>query len=330
MSKVSNDYFEKGVFTLSLDFELIWGTADHGGDGFRRQCLTERKIVIDRMLELFEKYEMPATWAILGHLFLDRCEPENGITHPEIIRPNFSWMEKDWFAHDKGGIENDESIHLGKSLVEKIQKCRVKQEIASHSFSHIVFGDPGCSKETAESEIAECVKIADQQGIELRSFVYPRNEVGHVEILKKYGFSNYRGVEPNWYEDRNVSEKVRRIMRLFDVLRAAAPPLVLPEKTAEGVWNIPGSAMFFPMHGFRRRIPMGLRTSRCIKGLKSAAREKKIFHLWFHPTNMSDELETMFAGLEKILIVAYQLKQAGNLKFLTMGQIAEYAESNSN
>jgi peptidoglycan/xylan/chitin deacetylase (PgdA/CDA1 family) len=314
--------FEKGIFTLSLDFELIWGTADLGLEDFKRICKTERQVVIDRLLALFEEFEFSATWAILGHLFLDKCESKNGKKHPEIIRPNFSWIKNDWFAHDPGGIETGESIHLGRTLVEKIRNCRIPQEIASHSFSHIVFGDEGCSRETAESEIAECVRIADEQGIELKSFVFPRNEIGHLEILKKFDFACYRGVEPNWYENRKIPEGIRRGLRLFDVLRAATPPAVLPQLTNEGLWNIPGSAMFFPMHGFRRKIPMNLRVKRCLKGLDKAAQTKKIFHLWFHPTNMVDELETMFAGLREILQYASNLKKEGCLDFLTMREIS--------
>jgi peptidoglycan/xylan/chitin deacetylase (PgdA/CDA1 family) len=317
--------FEKGVFTLSLDFELIWGTADLGLEDFKRICRIEREVVIDRLLELFEEFEFPATWAILGHLFLDKCESKNGTKHPEIVRPNFSWITEDWFAHDPGGVETDESIHLGRRLVEKIRSCRVPQEIGSHSFSHVVFGDQGCSPETAESEIAECVRVAREQGLELKSFVFPRNEVGHLEVLKKYHFTSFRGVEENWYENRIVPERVRRGLRLFDVLRAAPPPAVLPQMTKEGLLNIPGSAMFFPMHGFRRRIPMSLRVRRCLKGLNKAAQTKKIFHLWFHPSNMVDEMETMFAGLREILQHAAKLKKEGRLDFLTMGEISDLA-----
>jgi peptidoglycan/xylan/chitin deacetylase (PgdA/CDA1 family) len=317
--------FEKGVFTLSLDFELIWGTADLGLEDFKRICRIEREVVIDRLLELFEEFEFPATWAILGHLFLDKCESKNGTKHPEIVRPNFSWTTQDWFAHDPGGVETDKSIHLGRRLVDKIRNCRVAQEIGSHSFSHIVFGDQGCSPETAESEIAECVRVAREQGLELKSFVFPRNEVGHLEVLKKYQFTSFRGVEENWYENRIVPERIRRGLRLFDVLRAAQPPAVLPQMTKEGLLNIPGSAMFFPMHGFRRRIPMSLRVRRCLKGLNKAAQTKKIFHLWFHPSNMVDEMETMFAGLREILQHAAKLKKEGRLDFLTMGEISDLA-----
>src|SRR6266542_1062459 len=75
--------FDRGVFTISLDLELIWGTLDLFGPArFRKACEQER-LLIDRLLELFVKFRVSATWCILGHLFLDRCEPDGGHKHPE-------------------------------------------------------------------------------------------------------------------------------------------------------------------------------------------------------------------------------------------------------
>lgn len=318
---------EKGIFTISLDFELIWGTADLGIESFKRLCEIERSEVIDRLLSLFEEFEFPATWAILGHLFLEHCEPVAGVKHPEIVRPSFPWIKDDWFEHDACGSEHDRSIHLGRSLVEKIRRCAVPQEIGSHSFSHIIFGHEGCTREVALSEVAECVKLAAEMDIRMTSFVFPRNEIGHLDVLSNYGFRCYRGVEPNWFEERNVSEAVRRSLRLFEVLTSATPPVVLPHLTESGLWNVPGSAMFFPMHGVRRFIPMKSRVSRCVKGLKKAAREKKVFHLWFHPTNMVDEMEKMFGGLRKVLEQARDLRDGGELDFMTMEQLVVLAEN---
>src|SRR4051812_43062324 len=127
---------ETGVFTISLDFELIWGTLDlFGPEQFRRACEIEREKIIDLLLDLFVEFEFPATWCILGHLFLDKCDGR----HPEITRANHDWVEGDWFENDPGEIENDKSIFSGRSLVEKIKNCPVPQEIGSHSFSHVIF-----------------------------------------------------------------------------------------------------------------------------------------------------------------------------------------------
>src|SRR5688572_3897098 len=80
-----------GHFILSLDVELAWGMFDHGGAArLRKQLLAERE-AIRRLLELLGRYEIPATFAIVGHLFLDQCRRENGTTHPEILRPRYPW-----------------------------------------------------------------------------------------------------------------------------------------------------------------------------------------------------------------------------------------------
>lgn len=309
----------RGVFTLSLDFELIWGTLDlFGPEKFRAACEIERAVIIDRLLDLFVEYEIPATWCILGHLFLDHCETEQGIKHPEIIRPAHAWFNRDWFEHDPTGDECDSSIFFGRNLVEKIRACSVKQEIGCHSFSHVIFGDQGCSVETANSELAASVEAAKSLGIEMRSFAFPRNEVGHLAALRRYGFTFYRGPEPHWYDRAGLPGIFKRLAHLLEVLISAEPPVSLPERTGEGLWNVPGSMIYFPMHGLRRHIPVSFRVKRAVKGLDAAARQNRIFHLWFHPTNLADQTEAMFDGLRRIFDHACSLRARDELLILPM------------
>jgi len=313
----------KGIFTISLDLELIWGALDlDGPERFRKACEVERGVVIDRLLDLLVEFDISATWCVLGHLFLERCEPEDGLKHPQIARPSHSWYPYDWFRQDPGGDEWSQPLFFGRSLVEKIRSCAVPQEIGCHSFSHIVFGDPGCSREAAESEIAECVRLARQMGIDLRSFAFPRNRVGHLDVLGEYGFTCYRGPEPTWYENTGIAGPLKRLAHLLDVFAAVKPPLVDCEAAEFGLWNIPGSMIYFPSHGIRRFVPMSRRVKRAVKGLNAAAREGRIFHLWFHPTNMADQMEKMFTGLRRILGHARALREQGNLEILPMWALA--------
>jgi hypothetical protein len=57
--------------------------------------------------------------------------------------------------------------------------------------------------------------------------------------------------------------------------------------------------------------------------LNEAARRRRIFHLWFHPTNLAEQTEAMFGGLRRILCRAAALRQRGHLQVLTMSEIAE-------
>jgi peptidoglycan/xylan/chitin deacetylase (PgdA/CDA1 family) len=313
----------RGVFTLSLDFELLWGTVDlFGPERFRRACEVERESVVDRLLGLLEEFEIPATWCILGHLLLAECRRSGGRAHPEIVRPRHAWVRGDWLQHDPCSDETRAPLFYGRSLVEKIRACRVPQEIGSHSFSHAIFSDPGCSREAAASELRASVEAANELGLSPRSFAFPRNGVGHLDLLAQHGFTGYRGPAPRWYERREPPSAWHRLGRLWSVLAATPPPVVAPEAAEKGLVNVPASMIYFPMHGARRSIPVSRRVLRARKGLEAAARTGRIFHLWFHPTNLADEPEAMFRGLREIFSAARELRRHGRLSVETMGAAA--------
>ena len=81
------------------------------------------------------------------------------------------------------------------------------------------------------------------------------------------------------------------------------------------------------MDGIRRYIPMERRVRRAVKGLEAAVRQQRIFHLWFHPTNLAQETEAMFKGLRAICRRARELQNEGKLEFLPMGSIVPARES---
>lgn len=312
---------DRGAFTLSLDFELIWGTVDlFGAEGFGRACRAEREVVIDRLLDLLAEFDIAATWFIVGHLMLDKCDGR----HEEIVRPAHAWHRGDWFKHDPGGTETDAPEFLGRSLVEKILACRVRQEVGCHSFSHAIFGDAGCSREAAESELAACVKAAADLGVTMRSFAFPRNMVGHLDLLGRYGFDCYRGPEPEWRGWQYAPSPLRRAWNFTQVLFAARPPVVLPEEGG-GLLNVPASMLYFPAHGVRRHVPHSLRVKRALKGLDAAARRKRVFHLWFHPTNFAEQTEEMFAGLRQVFERVASLRARGELSVMPVGGFAPAA-----
>jgi peptidoglycan/xylan/chitin deacetylase (PgdA/CDA1 family) len=241
------------------------------------------------------------------------------------VRPSHSWAAADWFSDDPSGSEETDPIFYASSLIERIRSARVAQEIGCHSFSHVIFGDEGCSRETAESEVAECVRLAGERGIELRTFAFPRNRVGHLDVLRDHGFTCYRGPEPVWYEPRRMPRPLKRLAHLADVLAARRPPVVAPERSSEGLWNIPGSMLYFPMRGPRRYVPLSFRVRRAVKGLERAATDHRVFHLWLHPTNLADETELMFAGLRSIFERVDQLRSSSKIAVAPMGEVVPSA-----
>ena len=114
---------------------------------------------------------------------------------------------------------------------------------------------------------------------------------------------------------------MKRLGHLADVVLARRPPVGLPEEVLPGLWNLPGSMIYFPMHGRRRHIPLSRRVARAVKGLNAAAEQRRIFHLWFHPTNLAFETDAMFDGLRRIFERASALRSSGELSIKPMGEI---------
>lgn len=311
---------QTGSFVLSIDTELAWGCMDIGGIEYFRRDYEKTREIIDRLLDLLVEYEISAVWAIVGHLFLDGCRPVNGIKHPEITRANHSWWKQDWFSLDPATDIETDPLWYGRDIVTKIKNCPVPQEIASHSFSHVIFGDPGCSREAARSEVKRCVELALEMGITLSSFVFPRNSPGHLEVLAEQGFTCFRGEDPCWYGP--LPRPVRKIAHVLDQFFAVQPPVVEPKIVDSGLVCLPGSQIYIPAHGFRRLIPVASRVKKAAKGLEKAVKEGKTFHLWFHPFNLARRTDALFIGLEGIFRKVTELRAGGTLVIRTMRETA--------
>ncbi len=126
---------------ISIDVELAWGRVHHGIRPGSDTLFDEERRSVAAMLDLMQRYRISATWAVVGHLFLDRCEPVGGVHHPELRRAPYSWFEGDWFADDPGTTVHRDPWWYAPDLIDAIKACPVNQEIGSHSFSHQIVGD---------------------------------------------------------------------------------------------------------------------------------------------------------------------------------------------
>ncbi len=311
---------KRGVFTLSLDTELAWG-AVHGGNLKEREVLLQQtRECIGRLLKLLEKYQIHATWAVVGHLFLEQCQPVNGIKHPEIIRPKYSWFPDDWFLPDPCSRLEDAPLWYGRDIIRQILNCQVSQEIGCHTFSHVQVGEPGCSRECFASELRACRVEAEKLGLNLHSFVFPRNLVGQLDILAEAGFTAYRGVTSHWSERFPVI--VSRACRQLDHILPLSPPVVLP-KREDGLWNMSASYFYPSTYRWWGRM---LGQSRMLKvklGLRQAAKKRRVFHLWLHPFNLASQPDKLFGGLETTFVGVSRYRDMGLLDNMTMGELTD-------
>lgn len=307
---------KKGIFCISFDTELLWGRHDLEYESFIKRAKSERAI-IHRLLALLDRYAIPATWAIVGHLFLEHCTSKNGIKHPEIVRPSYPWVKGDWFESDPAGNIAQNPEWYGKDIVKDIIKTGL-HEIGSHSFSHVVLGHKGCNRKCADSEIAASIKLARNMGINLVSFVFPRNSIGHLEVLRENGFIAFRGQDALRFKLPGFLKPLGLALELFIPL----PPPTSKPINQRGLINIPGSMYFVSARGIRKYIPRTIRSQKAIKGVDSAINNRGVFHLWTHPGDFIDQSSILFDELESILKYASQKRSAGHLEIKTMGETA--------
>lgn len=307
---------ERGAFVISIDTELAWGEAHKrdgvvGGHHFERE-----REVVERILDVFTQYEIAATWAVVGHLFLDRCDG-----HPELEQPAYGWLDGDWLDVDPCSDLQAAPHYYGRDIVDRLLACPVPQEVGSHAFSHVIVDDPGCSAEVFASELAAARAVADPLGVALRSFVYPRNAIGHLDTLAAVGFTNYRGGRTT-RPFAGLSGLPRRAAALVDRVLPLAGSAVQPARHDSGLWNIPQTYLFAPVTA-RRRLPPAVWARRPIGRLRQAARHRSLFHLWFHPYNVTANPDRAVASLTAICRAAAQLRDRGRLDVVTMGSLAD-------
>lgn len=313
-------YLDTGVFLLSIDAELAWGSV-YNDDYERYKAQYEGcRGAINGLLQLLETYEISATWAMVGHLFLDSCTAVGGVKHPEVVRPHYDWFEGDWFAMDPATDIMRDPVWYGKDIVERILNCKTPQEIGCQTFSHIIVGDPGCSEECFDSEIKLCRRLAKEHGIDLKSFVFPRGSVGWLNVLAANSFLVYRGTGHPW--NWKLPSAAKKTVYVLDNFLLIPPPVVRPIEEG-GIWNIRASYYYPHRTGWGRFLPISFRVVKAKRGLAKASLERAIFHMWFHPFNLTVDTNGLLKGLEHIFREVKALRMEGKLVNLTMGELAE-------
>lgn len=301
---------------------MAWGRA-HRRDGSAPESgLDRERQVIERLLELFERYEVPATWAIVGHLFLDGCSGDGADRpHPEVLRPDYGWLDGDWFDIDPCSDVASAPHYYGSDIVRSIQSCAVPQEIASHSFSHMIMDDPGVSVDVFASELAASRAEARRHGVELQSFVYPRNAIAHRDRLAATGFTSYRGGRPS----RPFAGRpgwLRRTLGVVDRVRPLPGSAVWPEMEPSGLVNVAQTYLFAPdVKG--RRLPPTLWARFPAARVRQAARQRALCHLWFHPYNITAAPDRALTALETVCRTMARERDRGRLDLLTMAQVSD-------
>jgi peptidoglycan/xylan/chitin deacetylase (PgdA/CDA1 family) len=310
----------KPFFTISLDFELLWGVHDVFTKEQYGKNILGGRAAIPKILQLFKKYNIHATWASVGLLtFSNKVELQSYL--PDIL-PNYKNPKLDVYKYIRaiGRDENSDPYHYAYSLICQIQDAE-NMEIASHTFSHYYCLEEQYNSNAFLSDLQASNAAFSRLGIHTTSLVFPRNQYNSSVIadISKAGFTVFRGNEDNYlYQPRadNFNNKIVRGCRLLDSYTSLTGVNSSNKKVyKDNIISIPSSRFLRPARsgGFE-----SLRLKRILKAMNHAAANNKGFHLWFHPHNFGNKTELNIAFLEKILINFEKLKDEFGMQSLTM------------
>lgn len=288
----------RAAFCISIDVELGWGYWDMPWcKQYFQLCAEKEYAVVRRLLQLFARYQVSATWAIVGRLL----EQDGPIPVPTTAGKGI------WYAPD---------------LVEIIHAGAPAQDIGSHTFEHIYFQQ--ASREVIAADLRDARRLHEAHGLDFTSFVFPRNQVAHVDLLAQAGIRVFRGVDIAWHTA--VREKVGhlpgRLAHLADNAIPVPATLVRPIVHEAGIVELPSSMVLMERLGLRKLIRPEITVAKVRLSLQAARRTGGIFHLWFHPSNFYHDTDVQMSLFDRILRIAAELRDRDQIDIRPMSSYA--------
>jgi peptidoglycan/xylan/chitin deacetylase (PgdA/CDA1 family) len=284
----------RGALTISIDLELAWGVWDILTPEDLRLAESAERPICAALLDLFDRYQVAATWAIVAAVLDHR----SGQAQPGA--------PASWYAPD---------------IVERIAKARAGHEIGSHGGRHIYFAD--VAEARARDDLAFAAEVHRANGLPFRSFVFPRNAVGHLGALAEAGLRTFRGPDVGWTgAARRAGRRIGQAVNLADKMLPVPPPAVTAIRTGRLV-DIPGSMQMLGRNGPRRFLLPAVTRAKLRMGLARARRSGGTFHFWFHPSNFYYRRDEQLDTIAWFLAHAADEAARGHIEIRTMGAFAD-------
>jgi hypothetical protein len=298
-----------GVFTLSLDLELAWGSWSRGSfsmDTFAGGSWMARR-VDDRCREL----RLPATWAVVGAMFdlanaeLAEVDPESSVS---VLRPHLGpYVDP---LPTVGHVLAAPHAFLDPELVHELSASSAGHELGTHTYFH-------ATPTTATGLVADVIACRAATPSPVRTLVYPRDAVKHVSALPAAQINQYRAPgAAHYFQKTGKPAGMGRVAHTIDQFLGRPAPLV--DVRPGAVVAVPGSGVLTLRYGLRRRIPIRSVRRRFLRPLEHAARTGGVYHLTTHPWNLALPRSDAFDVLGEVLGRAAELRDVGDIEVLTI------------
>lgn len=315
-----------GSLIISLDFELIWGILDHADPMKYKNNIEGAWDVIPRMLRLFEKHQIHATWGIVG-LLANKSIADCRRNMPEIL-PKYADENLSTYSHFKKLERVSVKYLCAPELIRLIADTKY-QEIGSHTYSHYYCAEKGQSKEEFKCDLRKAKEALNFNCENVRSLILPRNQLNekYKDVMRAEGFVNYRGNEKMWIyqpcELKKYNSVIRRLLRLMDHYISISGHNCYNYSEisdGQGLNNIRSSRFFRP---YSRQLAFlePIRMHRIKRQMRHAARYHQVFHIWWHPHNFGTNVEKNFRNLIKLIRYYELLNKRYGMRSLNMGEV---------
>lgn len=317
-----------GKLIISLDFELLWGVRDkRTPDTYGKNILGVWE-ALPKLLETFERHHIKATFATVGFLFAST--KKELLAYCPTNKPNYTDTNlSPYHSHFNlvGNKEEKDRYHFASQLINLLLQYP-NQEIATHTFSHYYCLESGQTKQNFEEDTLAAINIAKKKNIDIKSLVFPRNQFNdeYLALLKHLGINSYRGNERIWFHraaNGKQQQLVKRAFRLLDAYLHISSHhcYSLEELAAKEPFDIPSSRFLRP-YSPKLKVLEGLRLRRILKSMTYAAKNRKVYHLWWHPHNFGTHQKENFDFLNKILQHYLHLNAQYGFESLTMRDLS--------
>lgn len=321
-----------GAFVISLDFELLWGLLDLENPMKYEKAIDGGRKAVYQMLELFQSYNIHATWGIVG--LMTRNSIEECMAHQPNVLPCYTQPQMSAYTHLSQLSNYSPKLLFASDIIKHIAMIPF-QEIGSHTYSHYYCLEDGQNRDSFRSELNMARNVTCQYNKGLRSIILPRNQFNplYADILKESGFKNYRGTEKTWFytacDRKRQKSIIRRSARILDNYLNIAGYHCYDYSEVKDVYGLNNlrSSRYFRPYSERLSFLEPLRMRRIKNQVKYAAINNKIFHMWWHPYSIGNHTAENISILEEIMLYYQDMHKRYNMNSYNMGELGEMLET---
>lgn len=297
---------------------MFWGVADSRTIANYGRNIEGSLTAIPKLLEMFRRYDVRATWATVGMLMCRDFSQWSDIrpaVYPGYARESCSTYSIAPLAREYP------SLFFGRPTVQAILDTP-GQEVATHTYSHFYCSEEGATPEQFAADLACARHVGEELGVTYRSIVFPRNQVKDefLPALREAGIGVYRGNPSHWlYRDGHITPGgiAGRAIRFADTWVNLTGAHTGRPAPGNGTCNVQASMFLRPWSSKLQGLD-GLRLARIKHAMTAAASCGEDFHLWWHPHNFGANTEQNLHMLDLILQHFRELHDTRGMRSLCM------------